>query len=116
MTDFLLAVLTGSTVPPHDWFSTSNQMTVKFFTDSSGHGRGFRATFTCGEDLGSPGEITSHLTDSWFCQVLIVLVYEQLRVRRLSSSVRQEIVSMVTGNVTARSIVLMVLTKPTVVR
>ncbi|KAM4545848.1 enteropeptidase [Odontesthes bonariensis] len=48
----LLAVLTGSAV--HDLFSTTNQMTVWFHTDSSGHGRGFRANFTCGVSLGSP--------------------------------------------------------------
>nr|XP_043898970.1 enteropeptidase [Solea senegalensis]XP_043898971.1 enteropeptidase [Solea senegalensis] len=50
----LLAVLTGSRGPSHDLFSTANQMTVWFFTDSSGHGRGFRANFTSGVDLGSP--------------------------------------------------------------
>ncbi|KAM4726936.1 enteropeptidase [Anableps anableps] len=50
----LLAVLTGSTGPAHDLFSTSNQMTVWFFTDSSDSGRGFRANFTCGVKLGSP--------------------------------------------------------------
>uniref|UniRef100_A0A3B5MKK8 Uncharacterized protein n=1 Tax=Xiphophorus couchianus TaxID=32473 RepID=A0A3B5MKK8_9TELE len=50
----LLAVLTGSTGPAHDLFSTSNQMTVRFFTDSSGAGRGFSANFTCGVALGSP--------------------------------------------------------------
>uniref|UniRef100_A0A8C2X0G8 Transmembrane serine protease 15 n=1 Tax=Cyclopterus lumpus TaxID=8103 RepID=A0A8C2X0G8_CYCLU len=52
----LLAVLTGSTGPTHDLFSTANQMTLWFFTDSSGHGRGFRANFTSGFNLGSPGE------------------------------------------------------------
>ncbi|XP_023283943.1 enteropeptidase [Seriola lalandi dorsalis] len=50
----LLAFLTGSDGPAHDLFSTTNQMTVWFFTDSSGHGRGFRANFTSGFDLGSP--------------------------------------------------------------
>ncbi|XP_044078451.1 enteropeptidase [Siniperca chuatsi] len=50
----LLAVLTGSDGPAHDLFSTTNQMTVWFFTDSSGHGRGFRANFTSGINLGSP--------------------------------------------------------------
>ncbi|XP_034406266.1 enteropeptidase [Cyclopterus lumpus] len=50
----LLAVLTGSTGPTHDLFSTANQMTLWFFTDSSGHGRGFRANFTSGFNLGSP--------------------------------------------------------------
>ncbi|MEQ2166723.1 hypothetical protein GOODEAATRI_031151, partial [Goodea atripinnis] len=40
--------------PAHDLFSTSNQMTVWFFTDSGGYGRGFRANFTSGVDLGSP--------------------------------------------------------------
>ncbi|KAM4546607.1 enteropeptidase-like [Fundulus diaphanus] len=50
----LLAVLTGSTGPAHDLFSTTNQMTVWFFTDSEGHGRGFRGNFTSGVALGSP--------------------------------------------------------------
>uniref|UniRef100_A0A8D3DHP2 Transmembrane serine protease 15 n=1 Tax=Scophthalmus maximus TaxID=52904 RepID=A0A8D3DHP2_SCOMX len=50
----LLAVLTGDDGPAHDLFSTTNQMTVWFFTDSSGHSRGFRANFTSGVDLGSP--------------------------------------------------------------
>uniref|UniRef100_A0A3P9N790 Uncharacterized protein n=1 Tax=Poecilia reticulata TaxID=8081 RepID=A0A3P9N790_POERE len=50
----LLAVLTGSAGPARDLFSTSNQMTVRFFTDSSGDGRGFKANFTCGMALGSP--------------------------------------------------------------
>uniref|UniRef100_A0A3B3V4R9 Transmembrane serine protease 15 n=1 Tax=Poecilia latipinna TaxID=48699 RepID=A0A3B3V4R9_9TELE len=50
----LLAVLTGSAGPAHDLFSTSNQMMVRFFTDSSGDGRGFKANFTCGVALGSP--------------------------------------------------------------
>uniref|UniRef100_A0A3Q3IQH3 Transmembrane serine protease 15 n=1 Tax=Monopterus albus TaxID=43700 RepID=A0A3Q3IQH3_MONAL len=50
----LLAVLTGSDSPTHDLFSTTNQMTVWFFTDDSGHGRGFRANFTSGVNLGSP--------------------------------------------------------------
>ncbi|KAM9348480.1 enteropeptidase [Symphorus nematophorus] len=50
----LLAVLTGSKGPAHDLFSTTNQMTVWLFTDKSGHGRGFRANFSTGVDLGSP--------------------------------------------------------------
>ncbi|XP_074466647.1 enteropeptidase-like [Sebastes fasciatus] len=50
----LLAVLTGRAGPAHQLFSTTNQMTVWFFTDSSGHGRGFRANFTSGVNLGSP--------------------------------------------------------------
>ncbi|XP_029283462.1 enteropeptidase-like, partial [Cottoperca gobio] len=50
----LLAVLTGSDGPTHKLFSTTNQMTVWFFTDSSVHGRGFRANFTSGVNLGSP--------------------------------------------------------------
>ncbi|CAK6981349.1 LOW QUALITY PROTEIN: enteropeptidase [Scomber scombrus] len=50
----LLAVLTGSTGPAHDFFSTTNEMTVWFFTDRSGSGRGFRANFTSGVKLGSP--------------------------------------------------------------
>lgn len=50
----LLAVLTGSNGPTHDLFSTANQMTVRFFTDKSGFGRGFKANFTSGVDLGAP--------------------------------------------------------------
>ncbi|XP_078028879.1 enteropeptidase isoform X33 [Epinephelus lanceolatus] len=50
----LLAVLTGSDGPAHDLFSTTNQMTLWFFTDELGHGRGFRANFTSGVDLGTP--------------------------------------------------------------
>ncbi|XP_057677552.1 enteropeptidase [Corythoichthys intestinalis] len=50
----LMAVLTGSGGPDHDLFSTTNQVTVWFFTDSSGHGRGFKANFTSGVSLGSP--------------------------------------------------------------
>ncbi|XP_054610517.1 enteropeptidase isoform X2 [Dunckerocampus dactyliophorus] len=50
----LLAVLTGSETPAYDFFSTANQMTVCFFTDNSGHGRGFKANFTSGLNLGSP--------------------------------------------------------------
>ncbi|XP_067463265.1 enteropeptidase [Thunnus thynnus] len=49
----LLALLTGKSGPAHDLFSTTNQMTVWFFTDSSGYGRGFRANFTSGVKLGS---------------------------------------------------------------
>ncbi|KAM9846481.1 enteropeptidase [Aulostomus maculatus] len=50
----LLAVLTGSNGPAHDLFSKTNRVTVWFFTDSSGNGRGFRANFTSGVDLGTP--------------------------------------------------------------
>ncbi|XP_051250739.1 enteropeptidase isoform X2 [Dicentrarchus labrax] len=50
----LLAVLTGSDGPTKDLFSTTNQISVWFFTDSSGHGRGFKANFTSGVNLGSP--------------------------------------------------------------
>ncbi|XP_034436879.1 enteropeptidase-like isoform X2 [Hippoglossus hippoglossus] len=50
----LLAVLTGNDGPTHDLFSTTNQMTVWFFTDASGYGRGFSANFTSGVNLGSP--------------------------------------------------------------
>uniref|UniRef100_A0A3Q0SR17 Transmembrane serine protease 15 n=1 Tax=Amphilophus citrinellus TaxID=61819 RepID=A0A3Q0SR17_AMPCI len=49
----LLVVLTGNG-PTHDLFSTANQMTVWFYTDSSVYGRGFRANFTSGVNLGSP--------------------------------------------------------------
>lgn len=53
----LIAILTGSGGPAHDLFSTSNRVTVWFFTDSSGSGRGFKANFTSGVGLGSPGEV-----------------------------------------------------------
>nr|NP_001098368.1 enteropeptidase-1 [Oryzias latipes]BAF57203.1 enteropeptidase-1 [Oryzias latipes] len=49
----LLAVLSGSDGPTHDLYSTDNQMTVWFYTDSGGFGRGFRANFTSGVNLGS---------------------------------------------------------------
>ncbi|KAM3869022.1 enteropeptidase [Diretmus argenteus] len=49
----LLGVFTGSDTPP-DLISTANQMTVRFYTDQSGHGRGFRANFTSGFNLGLP--------------------------------------------------------------
>uniref|UniRef100_UPI0037E86DE2 enteropeptidase n=1 Tax=Semicossyphus pulcher TaxID=241346 RepID=UPI0037E86DE2 len=50
----LLAVLTGSDGPTHDLFSSTNQMMVWFFTDTSGYRRGFTANFTSGVNLGSP--------------------------------------------------------------
>ncbi|XP_070712120.1 enteropeptidase [Pempheris klunzingeri] len=50
----LLEVLTGSKGPSQNLFSTTNQMSVWFFTDHSGYGRGFRANFTSGVNLGSP--------------------------------------------------------------
>ncbi|KAM8834542.1 enteropeptidase [Synchiropus picturatus] len=50
----LLAVLTGSDNPTPDLFSTTNLMTVQLFTDASGNGRGFRANFSSGFNLGSP--------------------------------------------------------------
>ncbi|CAJ1063159.1 enteropeptidase-like%2C partial [Xyrichtys novacula] len=50
----LLAVLTGKEGPAHDLFSTTNQMSVWLFTDSTGQDRGFSANFTSGVNLGSP--------------------------------------------------------------
>lgn len=50
------AVITGNG-PTHDFFSTANQVTVWFYTDSSVSGKGFRANFTSGVNLGSPGEL-----------------------------------------------------------
>uniref|UniRef100_A0A3B5A6W0 Transmembrane serine protease 15 n=1 Tax=Stegastes partitus TaxID=144197 RepID=A0A3B5A6W0_9TELE len=61
----LLAVLTGSDGPAHDLFSTANQMTVRFFTDESGFGRGFKANFTSGVDLGAPAPCAG---DQFQCQ------------------------------------------------
>lgn len=49
-------MLSGSDGPAHDLYSTANQMTVWFYTDSGGSGRGFRANFTSGMNLGSQGE------------------------------------------------------------
>lgn len=57
------AVLTGSEGPAGDLYSTTNAMAVWFFTDSSGGGRGFRANFTSGVNLGSPGTGTGKLSD-----------------------------------------------------
>ncbi|XP_037544103.1 enteropeptidase [Nematolebias whitei] len=62
----LLAVLTGSKGPTHDLFSTANQMSVWFYTDSGGYGRGFKANFTCGVDLGSPAPCA---VDQFQCQI-----------------------------------------------
>ncbi|XP_076607124.1 enteropeptidase [Chaetodon auriga] len=50
----LLAVLTGSDGLAQDLFSTTNQMTVFFFMNRANDGRGFRANFTSGVNLGSP--------------------------------------------------------------
>ncbi|KAG9351398.1 hypothetical protein JZ751_022648, partial [Albula glossodonta] len=50
----LLGVFTGSDPSIADLFSTTNHMTILFFTDKSGHGRGFRANFTSGYGLGQP--------------------------------------------------------------
>ncbi|XP_056140347.1 enteropeptidase [Lampris incognitus] len=49
----LLGVFTGTERPAPQLISTTNQMTVRFYTDLSGQGRGFRANFTSGENLGS---------------------------------------------------------------
>ncbi|XP_068767352.1 enteropeptidase isoform X2 [Struthio camelus] len=48
----LLAVYTGQNPLP-DVFSTTNQMTVLFFTDQSSTKKGFRANFTSGYHLGA---------------------------------------------------------------
>ncbi|XP_061596462.1 enteropeptidase [Cololabis saira] len=61
----LLGVFTGSDGPTHDLFSAANQMTLWFFTDSSGHGRGFRANFSSGVELGSPAPCA---VDQFQCQ------------------------------------------------
>uniref|UniRef100_A0A3Q1IFD7 Transmembrane serine protease 15 n=1 Tax=Anabas testudineus TaxID=64144 RepID=A0A3Q1IFD7_ANATE len=50
----LLVILTGNKGPTQDLFSTTNEMEVWFYTDDSIQGRGFRANFTSGVDLGSP--------------------------------------------------------------
>uniref|UniRef100_A0A8C8D9S9 Transmembrane serine protease 15 n=1 Tax=Oncorhynchus tshawytscha TaxID=74940 RepID=A0A8C8D9S9_ONCTS len=50
----LLGVFTGTDATFPDVISTANQITVLFFTDSTGYGRGFRANFTSGLALGMP--------------------------------------------------------------
>ncbi|XP_028322108.1 enteropeptidase [Gouania willdenowi] len=51
----LLAVLTGSDTPAQDLFSRANQMTVWLFTGAgSTSGKGFKANFTSGINLGQP--------------------------------------------------------------
>lgn len=59
------AVLTGSEGPVRDFYSVTNKMAVWFFTDSSGSGRGFRANFTSGVNLGSPGTGTGSAKAVW---------------------------------------------------
>ncbi|XP_063053966.1 enteropeptidase [Engraulis encrasicolus] len=49
----LLGVFTGERSFP-DVFSTTNQMTLLLFTDSSGNDRGFKANFSTGIGLGQP--------------------------------------------------------------
>ncbi|XP_053096196.1 enteropeptidase isoform X1 [Pangasianodon hypophthalmus] len=49
----LLSVLTGERHFP-DLFSTTSEMTVMFFSDSSGSDRGFLANFSTGFNLGQP--------------------------------------------------------------
>uniref|UniRef100_A0A8K9Y3E0 Transmembrane serine protease 15 n=1 Tax=Oncorhynchus mykiss TaxID=8022 RepID=A0A8K9Y3E0_ONCMY len=51
---FLSGVFTGTDATFPDVISTANQITVIFFTDSTGYGRGFRANFTSGLALGMP--------------------------------------------------------------
>lgn len=91
-------------------------MTVWFYTDSGGFGRGFRANFTSGVNLGSQGEqllsersvFMTWLHWLWFfCQ--------QLHVQMVSSSVRQGTVSMVTVSVTVWQTVQMDTMRLTVV-
>ncbi|XP_029526216.2 enteropeptidase isoform X1 [Oncorhynchus nerka] len=50
----LLGVFTGTDATFPDVISTANQITVIFFSDSTGYGRGFRANFTSGLALGMP--------------------------------------------------------------
>lgn len=50
----LLGVFTGSKGPTNDLFSSTNEMSLWFLTDSSTFGRGFKANFTSGVNLGSP--------------------------------------------------------------
>ncbi|KAK2827759.1 hypothetical protein Q7C36_018685 [Tachysurus vachellii] len=49
----LLSVLTGVREFP-DLFSTTSEMTLMFFSDSSGSSRGFQANFSTGFNLGQP--------------------------------------------------------------
>ncbi|KAK2859692.1 hypothetical protein Q5P01_004312 [Channa striata] len=50
----LLALLTGTESLTHDLFSTTNQMTIWFYTDEIIQRQGFKAKFTTGVGLGSP--------------------------------------------------------------
>ncbi|CAB1316044.1 unnamed protein product [Coregonus sp. 'balchen'] len=50
----LLGVFTGTDATFPDVISTANQITVMFYTDSTGYDRGFRANFTSGLALGMP--------------------------------------------------------------
>lgn len=118
------AVLTGSEGPARDLYSTTNQMAVWLFTDSSGSGRGFRANFTSGVNLGSPGTGTGtvgaqlHLSSSCHLSIVtltVFILFKQLRVQMASSSVGQEAVSTVTGSATVWLTVLISLMRRTVV-
>lgn len=118
------AVLTGSEGHARDLYSTTHQMAVWLFTDSSDSGRGFRANFTSGVNLGSPGTGTGtvdaelHRHSSCHLSVVtltVVILCKQLRVQMASSSVGQEAVSTVTGGVTVWLTVLIPLMRRTVV-
>ncbi|XP_030218367.1 enteropeptidase isoform X1 [Gadus morhua] len=50
----LLGVFTGTGRPDPDLVSTTNQVTVRFVTNSRGAGGGFQANFTSGLNIGSP--------------------------------------------------------------
>ncbi|CAH2219359.1 enteropeptidase [Pelobates cultripes] len=75
----LLAVYTGYN-PVVDVFSTTNQMTVYFTTDSSGTARGFLANFTTGYHLGlsEPCNITEFHCGDGECVPIATVCDKQL--------------------------------------
>lgn len=68
-----------------------------------------------GSNWGHQVSLGSEVRDTWSIDYWLLIVCEQLRVQLVSSSVRQEVVSMETASVTARSTVLTPPMKLTVV-
>uniref|UniRef100_A0A671TS48 Transmembrane serine protease 15 n=1 Tax=Sparus aurata TaxID=8175 RepID=A0A671TS48_SPAAU len=82
----LLAVLTGSDGTAQDVFSTTNQMAVWFFTDDSQYGRGFKANFTTGFNLGVPGEILCDILIDMLIDIVGVAVCVSVKLQGNNSS------------------------------
>lgn len=57
-------MLTGERDFP-DVFSTTSEMMVIFFSDSSGNGRGFLANFSTGFNLGQPGKTINIINNTF---------------------------------------------------